>query len=701
MTTWRLLSLATLAASLSTAAGQAPRPPAAAPEQGEVTLRVTVNLVQVDAVVTDRQGRVVSNLERQDFELLQDGRPQKITHFSFVNLVPPPPPQTAAAPEGPRPPAAPRRDQIRRTMALVVDDLGLSFESFHHVREALKRFAGQHGEEGDMVAVLRTSRGGAWQGFTSDRRQLLATIERLQWLPLGRSGVQALAPIEDGAAAPQAEAATPGFDADSFTDEYFSTSTLGALSYIVRGLRELPGRKSVVLFSDNLRIFAPGGTSDRVLDAIRELTDLANRSSVVIYTMDARGLPALGLTARDDVSSLDAQTFGETLLSRLQQRRAEFIDSQDGLNYLAHQTGGLFLHNSNDLAAELVRVMEDQSGYYLLGYTPDSSTFDAETGRRLFHKIQVKVRVPRLQVRSGTGFYGVPDPPPPAGGGVQPVVAALLSPFGSGDVRLKLTSLFSHHGRGGSFARLLLHIDGRDLSFLDQPDDWHEASMEVAAATFGEDGTPLDPSHRVYTLRVRGEDYRKAREHGLVYTLNHPVKKPGPYHVRAAVLDSRSKRIGSAGHFLEIPDLGQGRLTLSGILVRSLTAAPDQPSDQEGRAREEDPQANAAVRVFRSGAVMRYAFQILNAQVDKRTRRPKIETQLRLFREGRLLVAGRTAPFDPGKQNDYRRLVGTGRLSLGKPLEPGGYVLEVIVNDLLAKTKNRAASQWIDFEIAP
>src|ERR1051325_5401375 len=99
------------------------------------TIRITVNLVQVDAVVSDSKGKQVTDLQAKDFEILQDGKPQKITHFSYVSTVPPkpaaPPTQVAVDRKSPPPPAVPtqrlKMNQVRRTIALVVDDLGLSF----------------------------------------------------------------------------------------------------------------------------------------------------------------------------------------------------------------------------------------------------------------------------------------------------------------------------------------------------------------------------------------------------------------------------------------------------------------------------------------------------------------------------------------------------------------------------------------------
>src|SRR4051812_30160599 len=137
------LVLALLAPALS----QQPEDPRrqGAPDEDEV-VRISTNLVQVDAVVTGGDGRQVTDLSARDFEILEDGKPQQIANFSYVSLGGPSPdaPAAPAVRKGrgfiPPPPVRLRPEQVRRTIALVIDDLSLSFESMVSVRQALKKF---------------------------------------------------------------------------------------------------------------------------------------------------------------------------------------------------------------------------------------------------------------------------------------------------------------------------------------------------------------------------------------------------------------------------------------------------------------------------------------------------------------------------------------------------------------------------------
>lgn len=696
-----------------------------APQGDDDVVRITTNLVQVDAVVTDRKGKPVTDLRPEEVEIREDGRPQKVTNFSYVALESSEPSQPAKSRDkpldktgAPIPPVRLRPEQVRRTIALVVDDLGLSFESTYFVREALKKFLDQQMQPDDLVAIVRTGGGiGALQQFTSDKRQLYAAVEKVKWNLSGRGQVGAFAPIGGdplgGALGGDATDAAPdrqtGEDMDQFREDLFAVGTLGALNYIVRGLRELPGRKSIVLISDGIKIFSSSDLSrgTRILTALRRLTDLANRASVVIYTMDARGLAALSMTASDNTGGMTP----DQIEARLSSRRSGFFESQSGLLYLAQQTGGLAIRNSNDLSGGIRRVLEDQKGYYLIGYRPDDSTFDSVAGRRKFHKLSLKVNRPgKFNVRMRNGFYGITDDEAVAvrRTPIQQLLGALTSPFGAAGVHLRLTSLFANDPKLGSLMRSLLHIRARDLTFTQGPDGSHQSVFEVVAITFGDNGTVIDEIGRTHTITVKGTTYERILKEGLVYHMFVPVKKPGAYQLRVALRDQASTRVGSATQFVEVPDIKKNRLTVSGIVTRGLspqafksgvTALSNQKQNSEDQGEERDPKASAAVRQFQHGYVIEYGVSIYNAQIEKASGKPNVQFQARLFRNGQPVFAGKQIPLDLSDQPDLKRLSAGAAIQLGTEMEPGEYVLQIVVTDLLAKEKRRVASQWIDFEI--
>ncbi|MDX6611933.1 MAG: hypothetical protein QOD75_1119 [Blastocatellia bacterium] len=693
--------------------------PATKPQEDEV-VRITTKLVQVDAVITDKHGKLVTDLKPEELEISENGRPQKITNFSFflAETAPPPPPVAREADRNgvPAPPVKLRPDQVRRTIALVVDDLGLSFESTHYVRRALKKFVDEQMQPGDLVAIIRTAGGmGALQQFTSDKRQLYAAIERVKWFANGRGGIGVFAPLQgnnpSGQDTPAAQVDNVGLhseDLDEFREDLFSVGTLGAVNYVVKGLKDLPGRKSILLISDGIPIMSrvdPGDHSERVLSALQSLTEQANRASVVIYTMQASGLQTLGLTAADNTSGFSSQQ----LRDQENSRRDSFFESQNGLNFLADETGGIAIRNNNDLSGGIKRVMEDQSGYYLIGYRPDDSTFDSR-GRRKFHKLSLKVLRPgKFNVRMRKGFIGVPDSEalPPAKTPAQQLIGAVTSPFGSAGVHLRLTSLFANDAKAGSILRSLLHVDASDLTFTDEPDGWHKTVFDIMAITFGDNGLVIDQLSHIHTMRVRGAEYQRMLQRGFVYFVTVPIKKPGGYQLRAALRDEASSRVGSVSQFVEVPDLKKNRLNISGILLSSVLASDLKkvniptigPTNVGQEVAGSDPASSAAVRQFRRGAAISYGYFIYNAKLNKSTLRPELITQIKLFREGQLVFTGKELPFDFSNQPDLKRMTGGGALQLGSEMAPGDYVLQLLVTDIFADPKHRTTTQWIDFEI--
>jgi VWFA-related protein len=688
------------------------------PSSEDDVVRISTNLVQVDPIVTDGKGKQVRDLRADEVQILEDGKPQEITNFSYITLDS----AEASRPAGPAkrvdknappdPPVRLKPEQVRRTIALVVDDLGLSFESTHFVRRALKKFVDQQMEAGDLVAIIRTGGGiGALQQFTSDKRQLYAAVEKVKWNPSGRGGISAVPPLAPDpleGTLTEGRATTPGEDLDQFREDIFAVGTLGSLNYIVKGLRELPGRKSIVLISDGFKMFSrsePQG-SQRVQVAMQRLTEQANRASVLIYTLDARGLQTLGLTAADSTSGMTQDQVQQSLSNR----RSDFFESQGGLDYLAHETGGLAFRNNNDLNSGIKRVIEDLQGYYLIGYRPDEGTFDQVSGRRKFHKLSLKITRPgKFNVRMRKGFFGITDEEarPSTLSRSQQLFGAIASPFGSAGVNVHLTSLFANDPKLGSFMRSMLHVKGRDLTFVAEADGWYKAVFDILAITFGDNGMVVDQLGRTHTMRFKGKTYERILNDGFTYNLTVPVKKPGAYQLRMAVRDVSSERVGSASQFIEVPDLKKNRLALSGIVVKGISAqafqkfgsGPADKTETDDSVDESDPNSGPSLRQFREGMVMIYGIVIYNVQLDKSAGKPQLQTQVKMFLNGKEVFTGNEIPFDATNQSDLKRLPLGGAVQLGSQMAPGEYVLQIIVTDSLAKEKRRVATQWIDFEI--
>ena len=702
------------AASFAQDAKSSPKP---TPPADNDVVKISTNLIQVDVTVTDAKGKIISDLKPGEIEIYENGQKQKISNFSFISAINATTEKHVTVDKNslPVPVATLRADQIHRTIALVVDDLSLSFESAYATRRALKKFVDEQVQPGDLVAIIRTGDGiGALQQFTADKRILYAAIEKVKWNPLGSGGISAFAPIEPpppSAAPPDdpdtgAAAKDPIKALDEFRSAVFATGTLGALRYIVNGMGELPGRKSVILFSDGFKLFETDENgfqeSGRVLDFLKQLVDDANRSSVVFYTVDARGLQFTGLTAADSIQADTPDQMAAAMNAAIKDRSDQLTDTQQGLSYLADETGGFSVKNNNDLAGGVRQILDDQS-YYLVGYEPDSDTFDP--AKRKYNKLEVRVNRKGAKVRYRSGFFNVADKPAAKTLSVMTpaaqLEAALVSPFSVSGIGLHLNALFGSDAKNGSFVRSLLHINASDLKFVDDKNNTKKAVFAVLAMSFGDNGQPGDQIAKSYTLTVGPEAYKRVMSDGFVYNFSFPVKNPGAYQYRVAIRDEQGGKVGSASEFIEVPDVKKNQLTASSIVIESLSEAEWKkfidPAAPPVRA---NPMADTALRRTKVGTVMRYGYEIYNAKLDS-SKLPHLTTKIRVFRDGKVVLDGKQVPFEMRGQTDLEHLKTAGAIAIGDKMQPGDYILQVIVTDPLAQARQQIATQFIQFEVVP
>ncbi|HVF30006.1 MAG TPA: VWA domain-containing protein [Pyrinomonadaceae bacterium] len=683
---------------------QTPPPPA---DETDV-VKITTALIQVDVTVTDKKGNIVRDLRPDEIEVYENGEKQDITKFSFISNVRSSDAPRMVSPNTPGlPPGPVRAENVRRTIALVVDDLTLSFESTYFVRRALKKFVDEQMQPGDLVAIIRTGAGiGALQQFTSDRRQLHAAIERVRWNSLGAGGIGAFAPLEARMRDErQQEEPRPGDrtaedgerEFDEFRESLFATGTLGAVNYVVRGMQDLPGRKSIMLLSDGFSLVSRDSAgfiqTNRVFESLRRLVDLANRAAVVVYTLDARGLQYTGITAADDLSGRDIQQ----VENDLNDRRNRILDTQAGLKYLARQTGGLAIVNNNDLSGGIRKILDDQS-YYLIGYEPDDSTFDARVRR--FNRLEVKVTRPGTTVRYRSGFFGISDERlrRPVLTPAQRLVHALTSPFAMQEVSLRLNALYYNAPKDGNVVRSLVHVRAQDLVFKDTPDGQKQAVFDLIAAGFGDNGTVVDQISKTYTLTVKKEAYENFLVRGFVYDVSFPIKKPGAYQLRVALRDSATDKLGSANQFVEVPNLKKNRLHLSGVVLENLPLAEWRKRDagQPVSPNLPGPLIDSSLRQFKRGTVLGFGFSIYNPILAPAA---NLTSQARLYRDGKVIFEGKVQTVPPLTGSVPKSVDFNSAIILGSEMAPGDYVLQVTIVDNLAKAKRNSVTQFVQFEI--
>jgi hypothetical protein len=448
---------------------------------------------------------------------------------------------------------------------------------------------------------------------------------------------------------------------------------------VAEGLKDVPGRKSIILITEKLQLQFNGcagenqGRDAAMKEPLQQLIDAANRAGVVIHTVDPRGVV--------NTSNM-----------------CELLASQDGMVILAKETGGLFMAGHNDIDRVLEKVADDGEGYYLIGYQPDSKTVsEMKKGKPKPHKIEVRVKRGGLTVRSRSEFFSSPDGMVPTdliARQIQ-VEKAFNSPFKSEDLQVRLTALFSQTKDNTSVINTLLHFDANQLVFSDEPEQWHKATVEITAGLYGADGQQVDFADKTWNISAKGKSFEFMQKNGVAFLMNVPIKQPGVYQMRLVLRDTANGKMGSATQVIEVPNVRDGKLVLSGILLAAdkSKATLDQA---EGVIEETNSNKTAAVRIFESGETIAWSYQILNAKAGK-DNKPQLVTQIRMFREGKQAYEGKPKEMNSEAQGSSKRMIAVDQIYL-KQLPPGYYVLQVSVSDMLAKEKQRTAVQTIDFD---
>jgi VWFA-related protein len=727
--------------------------------QSEPVLRIETQLVQIDVVVADKRGKLLGDLQRNDFELYEDGKKQDITHFAVGTSAQPAKWLTAEkkrSDEKSPVTSAPAEIQAGRYIVIAVDDYHLAPENLLFAKRTLNRFIDNQMVAGDQVAIATTSGNiGMFQQFTNERDVLTRAVNRLnvqtrtttsssdvpritdyqaELIDKGDQDATDLAVQEiirlEGPMNAQPAAAGGGRNAggsgggglnSSNSDSansprerarlqaqskarmivaqnaHYTRATLSNLESVIRNLRDLPGRKILVLLSDGF--FLGGNSSSQIFD-LRRITDAATRAGVVIYSIDARGLVAVvpggGASEPSTFSSAEGSNPGARARMELDAVNAQL----DGLNALAYDTGGTLFKNSNDLNLGLQRVLDANEIYYVLAYEPTVSYRD---GR--FHKIEVRIaNRPELKVRTRKGYFA---PSEKAGDLAekssgknkedkrkdnspekiaqqaklekeQDLREGLGSLFPRREIPLEMVVDFMDVPNSGSAALFNLYLDATQLN-LRQVNGTHQTALEMLVALFDEKGKVANSFVEHVNINVRPERLNNVLQHGFNYRRLLALK-PGFYQARVAVREDGTARLGSASKWVEVSDLSKKQLTLSGILLAAgKEGQSDLQSDQSGYI----PQPSSAKLRFKRGSVVDFMLFAYNAKIEKNTIDLVVQSQV--YSGSKLVYASPLAKMPvPPSGGDLQHIPYGARISL-EGFNPGQYELRLLVIDRLTK----------------
>ena len=627
------------------------------PEESELTVKVNVDEVRIDAVVVDWRGRYVTDLTAEDFEIYQDGQPMEITSCRYIrydqesfNLADSETKESSDLPIASIPIL--KREDVRRTFVFLVDTLNMDFTNAYYTRMALRKYVEEQMKPGDLVAILTTSKGYLGPlAFASDKELLLKSIENIQKDSFS---------IED-------------IDTINCSSPY--EHLLASIRYFNRALQNMPGRKSMIFISKRTRlpripfegIFIKGPANDttceaRVEKAFNELAVELLHNGVVFHTMDIRGLHA-------DPDATDPAAKEGAVLP------------------LSERTGGLFIENDNFFVDGIGRLEEEIKGFYLLTYMPPEGTFVGENPEA-DHEIEIKAKRWMSEVRYRQQFFKSETT---TGNEEQPrdsLLEAVVSPFQNNDLPIELSSGYIKKSNRDSLLRSWLHLDGKNLEVKEEADGNRYVAVGVLGMISDINSRVWDEGRQLYKLPVQKNELPWIRENGLRFAIDIPAKKPGAYYVRVAVKDEGSGKHGSAYQYVEVPDLKKDRLTLSDIFI---SRGRGDKAKIEG--------VRSALKSYLPGETIGFMAEIYNAKVKKK-KPSELEYQYTLYKDDIEILQSGPIKINTASTSDHEEISIARELRLPESLEPGTYVLQLVVRDKLVKERDGTAKRWMDFKIA-
>jgi VWFA-related protein len=583
-----------------------------------------VSAILVDVVVRDRQGNPVAGLTAEDFEITEDGVVQTLGSLTPVFKSAPGPsakPEAAAAaataaPASAGTTAAEAAKEAPEVIALVFDRLTADGRALAHTasmkylgatKGASRHYMGVFAIDVTLtplqpftrdVALIRQAvdqfakhSSSQYGSYAESRRgsqgQAEAATNALNAAQAANSGGAGSTGAGFGAAAVQ-EAMAQSQNQMAQTFEALERDQAGyasanALMSVVTGMRALPGRKSIVFFSEGLAI--PPNVQERFLSVIAA----ANRANVSIYPMDAMGLrtdSSISQT-RDEMMAaartrLNRNPMRETnqAMSAAMERNEDLLrmDPHAGLGQLAEETGGFLIANTNDLRAGFERIETDMRNYYLLTYVPSNDDFDGA-----FREIQVKVKRPGLNVHSRRGYLAVRETSGlPVASHEAPALAALdRTPVPNAFPVFSAALGFPERARP-HLLPLVVEVSTANITFQPSTDGTEYRSDFTVLVRFKDGANQvIDKLSQRYEVTGPIGAIDKARQ-GQIIFYRQPELPPGVYTMETVVYDALSEKASVRFRTIEQPDVSPDELRLSSLMLVSRgekVPADQQPSD--------------------------------------------------------------------------------------------------------------------------
>src|SRR5688500_2559023 len=635
-------------------------------QQTDEVVKVKSNLVNIDVIVKDKKGKYVADLKAEDFTVVENGVAQKIEFFdaplsrSDTKRTP----VTAAAPEvtTTTPPAAAARNYV----ALVIDSQSTDITNLKQVREGTLKYIREQITEDDIVTLMTVTNSlQMLQPFTQDKTKLIAALEN--------TGVNSTSKnfersdiagninsqhefLLSAASRPATSVTTVAGGADAakimiaqrVLAQFIQLRTalslqqsrpvLAALAAICEALKPIPGKKTLVLFSQ-------GFVTPAVLDwQVQTTIDIANRANVAIYIIDSAGLragaPASGSLVPNSpmagVSGLTNQeqriraVGGETVFDNVRQegKNREY----DILYRISGDTGGRFLKGNNDLGVGLERINEEIHARYTLAYRSTNQNFDGT-----FRKVKIEVRRPDTQIMSRSGYYAIP---PEEIVLLSPNDKKLLSGFAQARANPELplsVALSQFRSRNGLFTvPVALELPPAAVKF-ERKGDKRVMQLEVLGVLKATPEKVLSRLGGNFDVNLTDPDYQAIVNNNIFYRQD-MVLAPGDYTLDLIVRDRLSGKTADKSEPIVLPE-PDSELAMAGVLLSRFVEPAKLPALGSDEPRDVFTHGRTQIRPLPSGQfratdnLIMYLL-VYNAANSPDTGKPMVRVSVRLMKDG-------------------------------------------------------------------
>jgi VWFA-related protein len=652
-------------------------------------------LVELRAVVLDRQGHLIDGLKKEDFEIREKGQPQEISSFAEERVGPlaiAQPTTIASVPKEDAPVTPP--GEPTRSVVLFVDTLSIEAENVPRVKQTLKKFVDTQLTDHDAVTII-TSSGmeGIPAHFTRDRALLHHFIDRIAvwgfspnsyFTPSLAAAVRrddqeamdvaiALVVREEAVSALMTplpilkQMATDKAGQVLGTTTYKRDSMLGTFAAASELMSRAPGQRVMFFFSDGFSLFDNRGNVESL--GMQKAISRAARSGVVVYSICSKGLeaPAEFDAARGGVSiSTPTGGLDPSLINRVARYvSASEKEAQDGMNALANDTGGRAFFNTNDMNLAMKKSLDGNNIYYAFSYYP-------ATNGDGYREVTLRVKGhPEYEVRTQKGYFAsdlIKKAKSLAKPQQQRLFDAIANPMPETALNVGAWAKYLEVENDSAQISIQVQVEGNRLTYIDSGDRV-TLSLDVAAAVYDLYGKLVTSFIEKIKGGVPAASLNDVKQSGFSYGKRIPLK-PGRYQVRVGVLDPETDNIGTASSWVEVPDLSKGKLALSSIL---LTA----PLEAQPSASASGSQQLNAIKSYKSGGMLIYYLMLYNAPTS-------VGSDLMIQSE---LATNEKVVFESDPQPVSSRMMGKdakgieigGQLKLA--LEPGFYELRLAIKD--------------------